>query len=306
MEFRILGPLALTTGEPGVLGGNRERKILAALILLANQSVTTDFLIDVIWQDSPPHTARQQVQNCVGAVRSRLRRHGVSAEISRRSTSYRLQIAEDQADVLVFRRLCEQADEFAARGDIDAGVARLQTALDLWQGHVLEDVDSAALAGHVTALEEDRIRAIELYVRLEMSRRRARAVLPGLSGWARQYPYHEGLHCSLAEALRTAGRTADAVQVLHELRRRLRDDLGIEAGTPVLELGHRLLGRPQRVRVPAVALPAGTLPAGTLPAGTLPAGTLPAGSDDLVRTIESAMSSLSTVLELLTREDRLV
>ncbi|MGI5214433.1 AfsR/SARP family transcriptional regulator [Plantactinospora sp. CA-290183] len=285
MEFRILGPLALASGAANDVGGPRERKILAALVLMANEPVSTQYLIDVVWHEAPPSTARQQVQNCVGAIRSRLRRSGISAEIARRATSYSLQLCEEQADVLVFRRLCADADRFAARGDIVGSCAHLRNALALWRGHALEDIDSEVLTGRAAALEECRVRAIEQYVRLEITQDRAGEILADLFGWIRQYPYHEGLHGFLAESLEKVGRTAEAIRVLQQLRHRLRDDLGIKAGAAVLEVEQRLLLRSSQPR----------------------SATGPAAENrgDLVRTIESAMSSLSAVLDILAHTNRL-
>ena len=77
MEFRILGPLG---GLPppmvrSMLGGRRQRLVLAHLIVRANDVVPTDVLIDEVWGDEPPgfgpqHAAGVRLAPAAGARRS--------------------------------------------------------------------------------------------------------------------------------------------------------------------------------------------------------------------------------------------
>jgi DNA-binding SARP family transcriptional activator len=66
MEFRILGPLeVLEDGRPVDLGGVRQRALLAILLLHANEVVSTDRLIDALWEQEAPQTSRKALQNYV-------------------------------------------------------------------------------------------------------------------------------------------------------------------------------------------------------------------------------------------------
>ena len=59
MEFRLLGPLeALSDGRPLPIGGQKQRGVLALLLLHANEVVSTDRLIDEVWGARPPKTRR--------------------------------------------------------------------------------------------------------------------------------------------------------------------------------------------------------------------------------------------------------
>jgi DNA-binding SARP family transcriptional activator len=63
MDFRILGPLELRDGgRPLVLGGERQRAVLAILLLHRNEVVSADRLIDELWGEAPPAGARQTVR----------------------------------------------------------------------------------------------------------------------------------------------------------------------------------------------------------------------------------------------------
>src|SRR5438067_1798885 len=58
MEFRILGPLeVIENGRTVDLGGQKQRALLAMLLLHANEVVSSDRLIDALWEDDPPETA---------------------------------------------------------------------------------------------------------------------------------------------------------------------------------------------------------------------------------------------------------
>jgi DNA-binding SARP family transcriptional activator len=62
MEFRILGPLELLDGgKPVALGTLKERLVLAVLLLHANEFVSRERLIDDLWGEAPPPTARKAV-----------------------------------------------------------------------------------------------------------------------------------------------------------------------------------------------------------------------------------------------------
>ena len=58
MQFRVLGPLdVVEDGRSLVLGGPKQRAVLALLLLQPNRPVSKDRLIDVIWGEQPPASA---------------------------------------------------------------------------------------------------------------------------------------------------------------------------------------------------------------------------------------------------------
>lgn len=73
MEFRILGPLEVAKdGRPLELGGPKQRAVLAHLILRANTAVPADLLIDGVWGEEPPESARNTLQTYVYRLRKLL------------------------------------------------------------------------------------------------------------------------------------------------------------------------------------------------------------------------------------------
>ena len=59
MDFRILGPLEAydDDGDAVELGGRQQRLVLAMLLLHANEVVSVDRLIEVVWGEQAPASA---------------------------------------------------------------------------------------------------------------------------------------------------------------------------------------------------------------------------------------------------------
>jgi DNA-binding SARP family transcriptional activator len=70
VEFRLLGPVcALVGGEHVPLGGAKPKALLAALLLEQGRVVATERLVDILWDDQPPDTARALIQTYVASLR---------------------------------------------------------------------------------------------------------------------------------------------------------------------------------------------------------------------------------------------
>ena len=70
MEFGILGPLrVLRDGAPLVMGGVRQRTVLARLLIEPARVVTASALIDDVWSGRPPATAAKTLQKYVSVLR---------------------------------------------------------------------------------------------------------------------------------------------------------------------------------------------------------------------------------------------
>src|SRR4051812_25306938 len=96
MEFRILGPLEVVEdGELVALGTVKERLVLGVLLLHANEYVSRERLIDEVWGESPPPTARQAVNVYVSKVRKAL---GGADSIATAAGGYRLRVESAKLD----------------------------------------------------------------------------------------------------------------------------------------------------------------------------------------------------------------
>jgi DNA-binding SARP family transcriptional activator len=63
LDFRLLGHLeVLIEGKPVPLGPPKQRALLAYLLLTANEAVPVERLIDALWPEAPPVSARPAIQ----------------------------------------------------------------------------------------------------------------------------------------------------------------------------------------------------------------------------------------------------
>ena len=73
MEFRLLGPFEVSEdGQPLEVGAGKQRALLALLLLRSGEVVSTDRLIDALWDDHPPASALNSVHIYVSQLRKTL------------------------------------------------------------------------------------------------------------------------------------------------------------------------------------------------------------------------------------------
>ncbi|MGH3070696.1 MAG: AfsR/SARP family transcriptional regulator, partial [Gaiellaceae bacterium] len=127
----MLGPLvALVDDEPVALGPPKQRALLAQLLLNANEAIPVERLIDVLWPEDPPASARHAVQVYV----SRLRRVLGAERIAPRAKAYVLLAGPDELDLVCFRRFLADARDALSHGEPGRAAGRVAEALALWQG----------------------------------------------------------------------------------------------------------------------------------------------------------------------------
>src|SRR5215475_11502087 len=70
VQFSLLGPVRAWRGPAELdLGPNQQRAVLALLLVRANQLVTIDDLIDLLWEQNPPGSAINVIYKYIGAIR---------------------------------------------------------------------------------------------------------------------------------------------------------------------------------------------------------------------------------------------
>src|SRR2546428_3128761 len=104
-EFSLLGPLSASRdGKPIALGGQKRRALLAVLLLEPNRVVSRDHLIDALWGEVPPDTARNTLQAHVSHLRKLL----PDGALETAPSGYRLVVDPETVDVFRFVRLGEE------------------------------------------------------------------------------------------------------------------------------------------------------------------------------------------------------
>jgi len=227
-RFNLLGPLTVTTdGAPVALGGRKQRALLAALLLEPNRVVSADRLIDAVWGETPPDTARNTVQVYISQLRKLL----PDGMLETAPPGYRLVVDPATIDLFEFERLGEQGRSALAAGDAAGAAEMLQAALALWRGAPLQDLgDEHSAATEIARLDEIRLAVLEDRVDAELALGRHARLVPELEQLAAEQPLRERLRGQLMLALYRAGRQAEALAVYQRARKTLVEELGIEPG----------------------------------------------------------------------------
>ncbi|GGQ43121.1 AfsR/SARP family transcriptional regulator [Couchioplanes azureus] len=259
MQFGILGPLTVVDGgvEVAVTAG-RDRTMLAMLLLHEGRIVSLDDLIDAVWEDDPPATARAQVHTCV----SRLRRLLPPGAIRTDPAGYGIVVGADDLDLHTFTRLTSRARSDGTPREQAA--ALLREALALWRGPALAGLGAPVLRGFAAVLDEEHGTAVEDWIELELAGGNAREIVGELTGLVERHPLRERLRAQLMLTLHRLDRQADALAEYRRAGTLLRRELGVEPG-PALQDMHRRILRGEVTPEPAARLPA--VPVYRLPRG---------------------------------------
>jgi DNA-binding SARP family transcriptional activator len=239
VDYGILGPLeAVAEGRRLPLGGRAQRAILAALLLHANEAVSVDRLVDVVWRERPPATAGHALHVYV----SKLRKALGAAAIGRTPSGYILRVSAGRIDLERFETLVSTARQELAGGDPARASELLREALAMWRGPALADLEFEAFARPpIMRLEELRLAAIATKVEADLALGRHEEVVPELEALVVEHPQDERL-CGLRMlALYRCGRQAEALAVYQRARHRLVEELGIEPCLPLRELERKIL-----------------------------------------------------------------
>jgi DNA-binding SARP family transcriptional activator/Tfp pilus assembly protein PilF len=242
MEYRLLGPLEVTSECGSLLVRSaRQQVVLAMLLLEANYVVSMHRLAQAMWGGDGPATARSQIQTCISALRRELAAIGAGDVISTRSGGYSLGVAAADLDLTRFRRLASDGFAAGTQGRAEAAVRDLRAALALWRGPAAAGLESQLIQGIALALEEERLAALECCIELELSLGRHHELIAELSTLVRQYPFRERLRVHQMLALYRSARQADALESFAQARRLFRDELGLEPGPELAALQRSIL-----------------------------------------------------------------
>jgi DNA-binding SARP family transcriptional activator len=235
LEFRILGPLEVSDEmRPIALGGQRQRALLAALLLEAGRVVPTDRLVDLLYGEGAPKTATTSLQNAI----SRLRRELGPDVLETRPPGYILRASPEQVDA---RRFELQLHD--ARG---AGAEKrkelLERALALWRGPALAEFTFEQFAqAEIRRLEELKLAALEERIEADLELGHQADVVSELESLVSEHPLRETFRRLLMLALYRSGRQAEALEVYQDARARFVEELGIEPGPELRKLQSEIL-----------------------------------------------------------------
>jgi DNA-binding SARP family transcriptional activator len=259
MRYGVLGPLEVEADDgPVVVGGQKERLLLALLLTRPNRVVPVEALIRGLWGQHPPKTAEKTLQSHVMRLRRALepgRARGAASEILvTREPGYLLQVPGGALDAARFEELTTAARRALADGAAQTAATMLRQALGLWRGQAFEEfLDSDFGAAEANRLAELRLVTLEDRIEADLRLGRHRELVAELEGLVREQPLRERLWAQLMLALYRSGRQADALLAYQRARSVLVEDLGIDPGTELRRLQTAILAQDPGLDLPMTA-----------------------------------------------------
>ncbi|MFI6323639.1 BTAD domain-containing putative transcriptional regulator [Nonomuraea sp. NPDC050556] len=240
MDACVLGALEVRVGGTAVHISARKARLLSAILLShPNQVVPTDQLIDSLWGERPPPTARKNLQVYVSALRRK-----VGDRISYQGWGYRLDAGPDELDLFRFRHLAGVGRDMRRRGDASAAVTVLDDAIRLWRGRPLAEFSGVPLIDQAVGRLTDLYLTVnEDWAELEIERGEHVEVLTRLDDLVPVFPSRERLVAARMTALAGCGRAPEALSQFETVRRHLATELGIDPSAALRKLYQEILNR---------------------------------------------------------------
>lgn len=257
MRIHVLGHLEVThSGAVVRLAGQRQRALLAALVLDIGQIVSVSRLVDVLWGADPPRTARSKLYAHVWALREELDRvaPGSSALLATSSPGYRLASHGVSVDLAEFKELTARGREALNRRDAEVAAELFREALELWRGQPFADVSSSVIAAAAEALSERYLQALEASAEADLALGKCDRVAADLGELLVSHPLRERTRALCMLALYRLGCRADALSLYRAGRQATIAELGLEPGPNLRRLQQQIL-----LDEPALMTPASSL-----------------------------------------------
>jgi DNA-binding SARP family transcriptional activator len=246
LRVGVLGPVrAWLTRRELPPGPPRQQAVLGVLAMRAGRVVSRDELVDAVWGQDAPASAEGGVHTYVAGLRRILEpdrsRRGPGRVLASAGAGYVLRLDAGQVDAVVFGRGLDAGRRLRASGDLAGAVAALDAALNEWHGSAFAGVPGPFASAERARLGELRSAAAEEHAELLIELGRHEQSVAELTSLAAEHPLRERMRGLLMIALYRCGRQAEALQVFHDARRVLDEELGIDPGPELGRIHQQIL-----------------------------------------------------------------
>ncbi|MEZ0073059.1 BTAD domain-containing putative transcriptional regulator [Planotetraspora sp. GP83] len=250
MDIRVLGPLSIHHGTVEISPTAQKLCTVLALLLLNHvRVVPVSALIDELWKDVPPKSARAALQIYVFHLRKMLTQAtGLTlAEVSENTlqtvhNGYRFVVEPGQFDLKVYDRLRRDGCAAMGAGDYRSAAQHFRQALDLWRGPAVADVEPGTrIRAEVAALEQSRMTMLDYRIELDLRLGLHREILSELAVQTLRNRLHENLHAQYVIALYRSGYRIRALEAFHRLRHNMLTEFGLEPSPRLKEFHQAVL-----------------------------------------------------------------
>ncbi len=243
-DFRVLGRMEVFRGRHLLhVSGKKPLGVLALLLINRNSPVSSDVLIDALWGENPPASARRSLQTHIWQLRQDLELSGDQADtvLTTQGSAYQIQISGEQIDSWRFAHLVEDARRYRKQNNLQRSSEMLTEALALWRGPAFADLRYEEFAQpEIRRLEELHRHALEEQIELELQLGRHGEIIGTLQSLVAQEPVHEIFWKQLVLALYRSGRETEALAAYDNAVETLAKEIGVTPGKKLRELRSRI------------------------------------------------------------------
>jgi WD40 repeat protein/DNA-binding SARP family transcriptional activator len=256
LQYRALGGLTVADdGEDVGVGGPRQRRLVAMLLVHRNSVVSADRLNEAVFAGEPTPGAQTTLRSYVARLRKVVDGDGSGSGVVTQAPGYMLEVHDDAFDVARFERLVAEGRARLAHDDAVAASSALRKALALWRGEpYVEFADEDWARPEAQRLGEVHVAAYESLVDAELACGRAADMIPEIEALVAEHPLREAFRAQLIVALYRTGRQVDALRTFQQYREVLGQELGLDPSPELVDLDRRVLAHDATLRL---AEPAG-------------------------------------------------
>jgi DNA-binding SARP family transcriptional activator len=264
MQIGILGPVSVTTrGRQYEIRASKVRIMLATLALEPGRAISHEDLVDELWSGQPLGNVRNALQAHATRLRRVLDDPGTppdSSPLRSVRNGYLLDIPRENVDG---DRFLDQAAQGAAalHSQPARALELLEAGLRLWRGPAMLDAgDGLRCRAAAAVFDECRLAVWEDLISARLALGDERRAIPELRQLVAQHPLRERFRDQLMLALYRSGRQSDALELFHQTRRLLDQELGLRPGLPLQRRYAEILAQDPALTDPALTLPSAAWP----------------------------------------------
>lgn len=256
--FHLLGEFRASLQGRSVLpSAAKPYQLLALFALRSNEVMSGHLLMEELWGENPPRSAKTTLQTYIFQIRRRLA--SASAEdgevvsklvLATRHGGYILHVNSANVDTNIFERQTMCGVRALGAGRYDEAAQKLAAALSIWEGQPLADVEVGMhSAVELARLNELHRSALEAWLVTELRRGNHLAILGDIVSLRAKDPFNE-FFCGVAmNAFYDLGRVAESLSCYREISLLLREELGVQPSASLSALHRAILnGEPSTVR----------------------------------------------------------
>lgn len=241
MFIRVLGTIAVDAegGSPLPITSPRLRLVMAILAANRGTAVSADRIINLIWPEEPPTSAKTSLQVTISQLRSILepnrKPRSQSQFLRTDGTGYLLDISDDEIDLGILERRTRLAMDSPTESN-------LRNVRELWDSPILAEFGDCSWARpYIEVAEQQRLTVVARHAALAIENGNEDLAATSVRIELRRRPFEERLAGLLMVSLARQGRQAEALDVYHAIRERLRDQLGLEPTVTLRSLERSIL-----------------------------------------------------------------